>query len=212
MLKALIADDHAVVRRGLKEILADAFDVSGFGEAGTAAQVLELARKQHWDILILDITMPGRNGLEVLKEVKHAYPKLPVLVLSMHPEDQFAIRTLKAGAAGYMTKENAPEELIKAIRKVLSGGKYVSDALAEKLAAQVATEAEAEKSPHEALSDREYQVMRMIASGKAVGTIAEELALSVKTISTYRARILEKMRMKNNAEITHYVLANQLLD
>jgi len=210
VLKALIADDHAVVRRGVKEILADAFDIAGFGEASTGAQVLELVRKQPWDILILDITIPGRNGLEVLKEVKHACPKLPVLVLSMHPEDQFAIRTLKAGAAGYLTKENAPEELIKAIRKVLSGGKYVSAALAERLATEVATEAG--KPPHETLSDREYQVMRMIASGKAVGTIAEELALSVKTISTYRARVLEKMRLKNNAEVTHYVLTNRLLD
>jgi len=209
MLRALIADDHAIVRRGLKEILAEEFDVAGFGEASTASQVLELIHKQNWDILVLDITMPGRSGLEVLKEVKHEHPQLPVLVLSMHPEDQFAIRTLKAGAAGYMTKENAPDELIKAIRKVLSGGKYVSPSLAEKLAAELATDGE--KPPHEILSDREYQVMQMIASGKTVRVIAHELSLSVKTISTYRARILEKMKMKNNAELIHYVLSNHLV-
>jgi two-component system invasion response regulator UvrY len=210
MLKALIADDHAIVRRGLKEILAEEFDVEQFGEAGNASQVLELVYKQNWDILILDITMPGRSGLEVLKEVKHDHPQLPVLVLSIHPEDQFAIRTLRAGAAGYMTKENAPEELINAVRKVLGGGKYVSSSLAEKLAVEVTTDAG--KPPHEALSDREYQVMRMLASGKTVGAIAKELSLSVKTISTHRARILEKMRMKNNAELTRYVLSNGLLD
>ncbi len=209
MLRALIADDHAIVRRGLKEILAEEFDVAGFGEASTASQVLELIHKQNWDILVLDITMPGRSGLEVLKEVKHEHPQLPVLVLSIHPEDQFAIRTLKAGAAGYMTKENAPDELIKAIRKVLSGGKYVSPSLAEKLAAELATDGE--KPPHEILSDREYQVMQMIASGKTVRVIAHELSLSVKTISTYRARILEKMKMKNNAELIHYVLSNHLV-
>ncbi len=209
MLRALIADDHAIVRRGLKEILAEEFDVAGFGEASTASQVLELIHKQNWDILVLDITMPGRSGLEVLKEVKHEHPQLPVLVLSMHPEDQFAIRTLKAGAAGYMTKENAPDELIKAIRKVLSGGKYVSPSLAEKLAAELATDGE--KPPHEILSDREYQVMQMIASGKTVRVIAHELSLSVKTVSTYRARILEKMKMKNNAELIHYVLSNHLV-
>jgi len=209
MLRALIADDHAIVRRGLKEILAEEFDVAGFGEASTASQVLELIHKQNWDILVLDITMPGRSGLEVLKEVKHEHPQLPVLVLSIHPEDQFAIRTLKAGAAGYMTKENAPDELIKAIRKVLIGGKYVSPSLAEKLAAELATDGE--KPPHEILSDREYQVMQMIASGKTVRVIAHELSLSVKTISTYRARILEKMKMKNNAELIHYVLSNHLV-
>jgi len=209
MLRALIADDHAIVRRGLKEILAEEFDVAGFGEASTASQVLELIHKQNWDILVLDITMPGRSGLDVLKEVKHEHPQLPVLVLSIHPEDQFAIRTLKAGAAGYMTKENAPDELIKAIRKVLSGGKYVSPSLAEKLAAELATDGE--KPPHEILSDREYQVMQMIASGKTVRVIAHELSLSVKTVSTYRARILEKMKMKNNAELIHYVLSNHLV-
>ena len=209
MLRALIADDHAILRRGLKEILAEEFDVAGFGEANNASQVLELIHRQNWDILILDITMPGRSGLEVLKEVKHEYPRLPVLVLSIHPEDQFAIRTLKAGAAGYMTKENAPEELIKAIKKVLGGGKYVSSSLAEKLAAELT--ADAGKPPHDALSDREYQVMRMIASGKTVRVIADELSLSVKTVSTHRARLLEKMKMKNNAELMYYVLTNHLM-
>jgi two-component system, NarL family, invasion response regulator UvrY len=210
MLQVLIADDHAVVRRGIKGIVSEEFDEVEFGEASTASQVLELVHTQRWDILILDITMPGRSGLEVLKEVKHGHPELPVLVLSIHPEDQFAIRTLRAGAAGYMTKENAPEELIKAIRKVVSGGRYVSSSLAEKLVVELA--ADTKKLPHESLSDREYQVLQMIVSGKTVGAIARDLSLSVKTISTHRTRILEKMRMKNNAELTYYMLSNRLLN
>jgi DNA-binding NarL/FixJ family response regulator len=210
MIKILVADDHAVVRQGLRQILAQAFEGAVFGEAGHAQEVLQHVWKQEWDVVVLDIAMPGRSGLEVLKELKQVRPKLPVLVLSMHPEDQFAMRVLKAGAAGYMTKESAPEELVTAIKKVLRGGKYVSSSLAEKLAFALAPDIE--KPLHETLSDREYQVMCLIASGKTVTEIADELSLSVKTISTYRARILEKMDMKTNAELTHYAIKNRLVD
>jgi two-component system invasion response regulator UvrY len=210
MLKILIADDHAIVRRGIKDILAEKFTTVEFGEADSAPHVLDLARKQKWDVLILDITLPGRSGLEVLKDIKHDCPKLPVLILSMHSEDQFATRTLRAGAAGYLTKENASEELVKAVEKVLGGERYVSSAFAERLIAALATHSE--KLLHESLSDREYQVMYMIASGKAVKEIATELSLSAKTISTYRARILEKMKMQNNAELIHYAISNHLVD
>lgn len=209
MTRVLIADDHAVVRQGLKQILADDFSTAVVGEASTGQEVLDLLKEQSWDIVVLDITMPGKSGLDVLKEIKHSHPKLPVLVLSMHPEDQFAMRVLKAGASGYMTKETAPEELVKAIKKVLGGGKYISMEFAEKIA--FTWNAAGEKPLHEALSDREYQVLCMIASGKTVSQIADELALSVKTISTYRMRILEKMKMKNNAELTHYAIKNGLI-
>ena len=161
-------------------------------------------------MVVLDITMPGRSGLEVLREIKKSRPKLPVLVLSMHPENQFAVRVLKSGASGYMTKESAPEELVGAIRKVLAGGRYVSNSLAEKLASYVSTDSE--KDPQELLSDREFQVLRLIASGKMVSEIARELSLSVKTISTYRTRILEKMGMKNNGELMHYAMQHQLVE
>ncbi|HEY4673195.1 MAG TPA: response regulator transcription factor, partial [Nitrososphaerales archaeon] len=194
MIKILIADDHAVVRRGLKQILAEEPNMAVFGEACNAQEVLKNVREQDWDIVILDITMPDRSGLDVLKELKRERPKLPVLILSIHPEEQYAVRVLKAGAAGYMTKESAPEELVKAIRKVLRGGKYISPSLAEKLAFDLETDSE--KPLHETLSDREYQVMCMIASGKTVKEIAKKLYLSVKTISTHRARILGKMKMK----------------
>ena len=209
-MKILLADDHAVVRRGLKQILADDFRTAIFGEARNAQEALNLAWKEKWDIVVLDITMPGRSGLEVLRELKKTRPKLPVLVLSMHPESQFAVRVLKRGAAGYMTKESAPEELVGAIKKVLAGGRYVSSSLAEKLATYLA--GDDQKTPQELLSDREFQVLRLIASGKMVGEIARELALSVKTISTYRTRILEKMGMKNNAELMHYAMQHQLVE
>lgn len=208
MLRILIADDHPVVRKGLRQILSEEPDIEVVGEAQNCQEVLELVRKQHWDIVVLDITMPGRGGLDVLKELKHEHPKLPVLMLSVHPENQYAVRALKAHASGYLTKDSAPEELVKAIRKILRGGKYISLTLADKLAFDL--EAETEKPLHETLSDREYQVMLMIASGKTVSQIAEELSLSVKTIGTYRARILEKMKMKTNAELTHYVIKNNL--
>jgi DNA-binding NarL/FixJ family response regulator len=210
MIRVLVADDHAIVRRGLKLILEEEFQNIVFGEASNGQEAIDLAWKQDWDIAVLDITMPGRSGLDILKEMKQGRPKLPVLVLSMHPEDQFAVRVLKAGAAGYMTKENVPEELVKAIKKVLAGGKYVSASLAEKLAFRL--ESDDEKPLHEKLSDREYQVLCLIASGKTVKQISEKLSLSIKTISTYRTRILEKLKMQTNAELTHYALKYRLVE
>ncbi len=209
MIRILIADDHPIVRQGLKQILTEEPDMGEFGEAKNSQEVLDLVRENDWDVVILDITMPGRGGLDTLKEIRSERPKLPVLILSIHPEDQYAVRALKAGAAGYMTKESAPDDLIKAIRKVLKGGKYISPSLAENLA--LFLERDDQKAPHENLSDREYQVMCMIASGKKVKEIAENLSLSVKTISTYRARILEKMKMKSNADLIHYAIQNRLL-
>lgn len=209
MIRIIIVDDHTVVRRGLKQILSEESDMSVVGEAFNAQEMLSLVRKQQCDVIVADISMPGRSGLDVLKELKQDRPKLPVLVLSMHPEDQYAVRALKLGASGYMTKESAPEELVKAIRKVVSGGRYVSPSLAEKLALDLAVDTD--RSPHETLSEREHQVFTMIARGKTVKEIADELALSVKTISTYRTRILEKMAMKNNAELIHYAISNRLV-
>jgi two-component system, NarL family, invasion response regulator UvrY len=209
-MRILLADDHAVVRRGLRQILAEAFKRATFGEATTAREALEEVWSSPWDVVILDLTMPGRSGLEVLKEIKRARPKLAVLILSMHPEDQFAVRLLKAGASGYMTKESAPDELVGAVNKVVAGGRYVSAALAEKLASLIVHDPSA--APHESLSDREFMILRMIASGKPVGAIARELALSVKTVSTYRARLLEKMCMSNNSELVHYAFKNQLVE
>jgi len=210
MLKILVVDDHAMLRQGLKHTLAEAYPGAVFGEAQNAQEVFQLLRRQVWDIVILDIGLPGRNGLEVLKDLKQDRPKMPVLVLSMYPEDQFAVRVLKAGAAGYMTKESASEELVKAVAKVLAGGKYISPALAEKLAFDLGTDTD--KARHEALSDREYQVMCRIAAGKTVSEIAAELSLSVKTISTYRTHILTKLQMKTNAEVTRYAIENRLVD
>jgi len=210
VIKVLIADDHAILRRGLKEILVRELEGAVCGEAEDAQQVLAQVQSHDWDLVILDITMPGRSGLDVLRDLKAARPKLPVLVLSMHPEDQYGKRVLRAGAAGYMNKESAPEELIKAIRKVLSGGRYVSPALAEKLALDL--NQDAERPIHETLSGREFEVLRMIACGKTVSQIAEELHLSVPTVSTYRARILEKMNMTTTAELMHYALRNRLVD
>jgi two-component system, NarL family, invasion response regulator UvrY len=210
MIKVLIADDHTVVRQGLKQILSDDPQLSVVGEAADGNEVLTALETLTVDALVLDITMPGRNGLDVLKEVKRKRPALPVLVLSMHPEDQFAIRILRAGAAGYITKESAPEELVGALRKVCSGGKYVSPQLAEKLAVFIGDETT--RPPHEKLSDREFEVLRMLALGKTVTEVAEELLLSVKTVSTYRARVLEKLGMRTNAEMMRYVIENHLLD
>jgi two-component system invasion response regulator UvrY len=210
MIKVLIADDHTVVRQGLKQILSGDPQLSVIGEAADGNEVLSALETLKVDVLVLDITMPGRNGLDVLKEVKRRRPTLPVLVLSMHPEDQFAIRILRAGAAGYITKESAPEELVGALRKVCSGGKYVSPQLAEKLV--VFIEDETTRPPHEKLSDREFEVLRMLALGKTVSEVAEELLLSVKTVSTYRSRVLEKMKMTSNAEITRYALQNGLIN
>lgn len=199
-----------MVRQGLKLILADQFKRSVFGEARNANEALRRVLDEKWDVMILDITMPGRSGLEVLREIRRLRPKLPVLVLSMHPEDQFAVRLLKAGAAGYLTKESAGEELVGAIKKVIAGGRYISPALAERMASYL--NIDVQKAPHERLSDREFLILRMIASGKQVSQIARELCLSVKTISTYRARVIEKMHLKNNAELTHYALQRGLVD
>jgi two-component system invasion response regulator UvrY len=210
LLRILVADDHAVVREGLKQILSGMVGVTVSGEASDGVQALDQARKGDYDLVLLDIAMPGMSGLDVLKQLKSEKPDLPILMLSMYPEEQYAIRTLKAGASGYLAKESAPEELIAAIRKVCQGGKYVTSSLAEKLATYL--KSDMERSPHERLSDREYQIVLMIASGKTVSEIAKELSLSVKTISTNRSRALEKMGMRNNAEITHYVIKNGLVE
>ena len=210
MIKIIIADDHPIVRAGMKQIISEAADMSVVDEAADGRQLLHKIREENFDVVILDITMPHIDGLDVLKQLKIEKPKLPIIILSIHPESQYALRVLKAGAAGYVTKTSAPEELIGAIRKVHRGGKYISPSIAEKLAFQL--EADFEVMPHEALSDREYQVLCMLASGKTVTEIADELALSVKTVSTYRSRILEKMNMKNNAELIHYAVQNKLVD
>lgn len=209
-MRILLADDHAVVRRGLRQILAEVFKEAVFGEARNAQEVLGLVRRELWDIVVLDITMPGRTGLDVMREIKKRHPRLPVLVLSIHPENQFAVRVLKLGAAGYMTKESAAEELVGAVKKVLAGGRYISTSLAETLAMNLSSGVA--KSAHELLSDREFQVLRLIATGKIVSEIARELVLSVKTISTYRSRILEKMGLRNNAELMHYAMQHQIVE
>jgi DNA-binding NarL/FixJ family response regulator len=210
MIRILIADDHAILRRGLKEILVRELPDVVCGEAEDAQQVVAQVQSQHWDLVMLDITMPGRSGLDVLKDLKAMRPKLPVLVLSMHPEDQYGKRVLKAGASGYMTKKSAPEELITAIRKLLAGRQYVSPALAERLALDL--KHDAAQYAHETLSPREFEVLRMIASGKTATQIAEELDLSVNTVSTHRARILEKMHLSTTAELMRYALSNHLVE
>lgn len=209
-MRILIADDHAVVRHGLRQILAVAYRNAHFGEAADSQQTLDLVWKDTWDIVILDLTMPGRGGVDVLTEIKRSNPALPVLILSMHPEDQFAVRLLKAGAAGYMNKECAPDELVGAVRKVMAGGRYVSGKLSEKLASLLVNEVQL--SPHERLSNREFFILRQIAAGKSVSIIANDLSLSVKTVSTYRHRLLEKMNLSNNAEILRYAFDNNLVD
>jgi two-component system invasion response regulator UvrY len=210
LIKILIADDHRIVREGLKQILAETPDMIVTDEANNAQEVLKKVWDNEYDVLLLDISMPGRSGLDILKQLKSDRPKLSVLVLSMYSEEQYALRALKAGASGYMTKESATDELIEAIRKVSTGRKYISPSVAEKLAFSL--ESGHERPPQETLSDREFQVMCMIASGKTIKAIAEELSLSIKTVSTYRARILEKMRMKNNSELTHYAIQNKLVE
>ncbi len=208
MLKILIADDHPVVRRGLKQIIADAPDMVVADEARTGWEVINKVRESDYDVVLLDIAMPGKNGIEVLTELKHEKPRIQFLILSMYPEEQFAVRALRAGASGYLTKDSAPDELIEAIRKVSTGGKYVSSSLAERLASVIQ---KAGQPLHETLSDREYQVLCLIASGKTITEIAKELSLSVKTVSTYRSRILEKMQMKNSAELARYAIQNRLI-
>ncbi|HSL98748.1 MAG TPA: response regulator transcription factor [Candidatus Limnocylindria bacterium] len=210
MHRILIVDDHDVVRKGLMKVLTEAFKPIEVEEAGNGQEAVSKVLKKKYDLVVLDVKMPGKSGLDALKEIKHHQPRLPVLILSMYPEDQLAVRAMRAGASGYLTKESASDELVLAIRKALNGEKYISGSLAQILAGEL--DKDPEKPPHEILSDREYQVMVMIASGKPVGAIARELCLSVKTISSYRANILLKMGMKNNAEITHYAIQNKLVD
>jgi DNA-binding NarL/FixJ family response regulator len=209
MIRILVADDHAVVREGVKQILAGQNDMIVEDEAENGQETLEKVIRSNCDVVLLDISMPGRSGLETLEEILNLRPKLPVLILSMHPEEQYAVRALRAGASGYLTKASATHELIGAIRKVSQGGKYVTASLAEKLAVEL--DSKADKQRHEKLSNREYQVMLMLASGKSVGEIAGELCLSVKTVSTYRTRVMDKMGMKKNAELTFYAMNNHLL-
>ena len=210
MLKILVADDHEVVRKGLTKVLAEILRPVKVDEARNGQEAVSKVLKSEYDLVVLDIKMPGKNGLDALKEIRQHRPKLPVLILSMHPEEQFAVRAMRAGASGYLTKECAGDDLVLAVRKALKGEKYISDSVAQILAGEL--DEDSGKSPHEILSDREYQVMIMIASGKPVGAIARELCLSVKTISSYRANILLKTRMKNNSEITHYAILNKLVD
>ena len=208
-LRILIADDHALIRKGLKQVLADEFPQSQFGEAGNAREALSLVASQEWDVILLDVTMPGPSGLDVLKQVKELHPKTPVLVLSMHPEDQYALRALKAGASGYLTKNTASELVATALRKILAGGTYVSQDLAEDLAHRLTQPAPA--APYEALSDREYQIMSALASGKSVKEISFDLGLSVKTVSTYRTRLLRKLKLTTTAELIRYAMREGLV-
>lgn len=209
-IRVLVADDHVLFRSGLKMVLEDTPDMVVADEAGTGREALHKAVNGDFDVLLLDISMPERSGFDILKDLKNLKPDLPVLILTMHPEDKYAVRVLKAGASGYLTKKNAPDELVAAIRKVLTGGRYVSPSLAEKIAFEL--QEGAEKPPHELLSNREYQVMCLIASGKSISDIADELSLSINTVSTYRARILEKIRLKNTAELIHYAITNNLVE
>lgn len=209
MIRLLIVDDHAVVRQGVKQILRGRFDKATLGEAKDADEMLDQIRTAKWDAVVLDIGLPGRSGLDVLADVKKLSPGLPVLALSAYPEDQLAIRVLKAGAAGYLCKESAPEELLNALRKVLGGGRYVSPALGERLA--LTLEQPFDKLPHESLSDREYQILCMLASGKNTTEVAKELVLSPSTVSTYRARVFRKLHVKKRSELVRYALQHQLI-
>jgi two-component system invasion response regulator UvrY len=209
-IKIIIADDHTIVREGLKQILNETQDIKVADEAGNGRELLKKLRGSRYDAVLLDISMPELNGLDALKQIKSIKPDLPVLVLSMHPEEQYAVRALRAGASGYLTKESASDELIHAVRKIVTGRKYISQTVAEKVALEL--NANNEKPLHESLSDREYQVLCFLASGKTVTEIARELSLSIKTISTYRTRILQKMCMDNNAQLTHYAVQNSLVN
>ena len=210
MIRVLIVDDHAIVRQGLKRILDETKEINAVGEAANGIEALKKIRAEKWDVVLLDISMPEKNGIDTLKQIMSENKEAKVLILSMYPEDQYAVRLMKAGASGYMTKDVAPEQLVEAIRKVVMGKKHISPNLAELLLVECGHDYG--KTPHEALSDREYQVMRLLGSGKKVSEIAEELSLSVKTVSTYRTHILEKMKLKNNAELTFYVIQNGLID
>jgi len=207
--RILIADDHAAIRIGIKHILKNEYPEMEFGEATNAREVAENLKDQQWDVVVLDINMPGRNGFDILKQIRNDKPNVPVLIFSMHPEDQIGVRALKAGASGYLSKESADTELIRAIKQLLSGKKYVTSTIAELLITQLANPSD--KPPHEMLSNREYQTFILLATGKSVSQIATTLSLGVPTISTYRARILEKMHLKSNAELTQYAISNKLI-
>jgi DNA-binding NarL/FixJ family response regulator len=209
-LKVLIIDDHPLVRRGLRETIQEEFSTAEVGQASDSQSGIESVWRENWDVILLDIAMPGRSGLDILKEIKQECPKTPVLILSTYSEDQFAIRALKSGADGYLTKDVLGQELVAAIKRVLAGGKYIRASLAEKLASYL--DVDASKPLHHTLSDREYQVMRMIACGQTPKEIASELSLSIKTVSTFRSRVLKKMMMKNNAELMRYAMENGLVD
>jgi len=208
-MKVIIADDHSIVRKGLKQILLEEYPFAEVAEASNAEELIKLTMSDGWDVVITDLSMPGRSGLDALRQIREAYPKLPVLVLSMHPEDQYAIRVLKAGASGYLNKDTAQDELVQAMRKVLVGKKYISTKVAEQMADAI--EGNNDSALHELLSDREFDVLKMLASGKSVSEIAVSLSLSSTTVSTYRARIMEKMKMKSNADLTRYALENKLI-
>ncbi len=210
MIKVLVADDHAVVRRGLRQILAETPDILVAGEASSAGEVRQLVREQRWDLVILDVNMPGGSGIDLVGELRRQVPSLRCLVLTVYPEDQYAVRAIRAGAAGFLTKESAPDKLIEAVRKIAAGGRYVSAELAETLASLVAGEADG--PPHSRLTDREFEVFKMLASGRTVSQAAMDLGLSVKTVSTHRVRILKKMHMTTNAELTHYAVKNGVVE
>jgi DNA-binding NarL/FixJ family response regulator len=210
MIKVLVADDHGIVRRGLRQILTETPDIVVGGEAATADEVIRQVQKEHWTVVLLDLKLPGSSGLELLMQVRRERPQLAVLILTMYPEEQYAVRALKAGAAGFLTKETAPDKLVDAVRKVAAGGRYVSAELAETLASLLAGEGKG--APHERLSDREFEVLKMLASGRTVSQVAETLSLSVKTVSTHRTRLLKKMNMSTNAELTHYAVRNGLVE
>lgn len=209
-IHVLIADDHAIVRQGLKQILSETDDLVVAGEADDGVEALQLARQQQWNVFLLDVSMPNRNGIDTLKQLKKEFPKLPVLMLSMHPEEQYAVRALKAGASGYLTKQSAPEQLVTAIRQVAGGRKYVSPTVAMQLADAIANDTDSEQPPHELLSDREYEVLKLIATGRTLTQIAEDLNLAVATISTFRARILTKLGLSSTAELIRYGLEHGL--
>jgi len=209
MIKVFIADDHALIREGIKNLLSPLSDIKLVGETANPYEIIEQIKINKCDVLILDLSMPGKNGLDVLKEIKSIFPETKILIMTMMPEDQFAKRTLKAGASGYLTKESAPDELITAIRRIASGRKYVSQSLAEKLAQDL--DDTAEKPIQDLLSDREFQVMKMMAAGKSQTDIAIELSISVSTVNTYRSRILEKLNLKTNAELIHFAYQNNLI-
>ena len=209
MLRVLIADDHTVVRRGLRQILLEGFPSAHVEEVADAEELIKKIMNAQWDLVISDLSMPGRSGLEALQQIKHMQPKLPVLILSIHPEEQYALRVLRAGAAGYLSKDMAPDELVIAVQKVMLGKKYITDTIAEKLAAVL--DQDSTKALHETLSDREFTVLKLLASGKSVSEIAESMFLSVTTVSTYRTRLMTKMNMKNNADLTLYAIENKLL-